>query len=58
MNKDKDLIDACDKKPKRPVNLSGRLFISRSDVELAGEVNHTHGRTDDVMPVYTVVHEP
>ena len=46
MNKDKDLIDACDKKPKRPVNLSGRLFISRSDVEMAGEANHTHGQTD------------
>ena len=46
MNKDKDLIDACDKKSKRPVNLTGRLFVLRSDVELAREVNHTHGRTD------------
>ena len=46
MDKDKDLIGACDKKPKRPVNPSGRLFALRSDVEWAGEANHTHGQTD------------
>ena len=46
MNKDKDLIDACDKKSKRPVNLTGYLFTLRSDVEMAGEANHTHGQTD------------
>ena len=45
-NNDNDLIDACDKKPKRLVNLTGYLFTLRSDVEMAGEANHTHGQTD------------
>ena len=57
MNKDKDLIDAGDMKPKRPVNLTDRLFILKTILKwLRKQVTCMGGQM--VIPVYAVVYEP
>ncbi len=57
MNKDKDLIDAGDMKPKRPVNLAGRLVVLRVMLNRLGRQSTRMGG-QMALPVSAMVHEP